>query len=1217
MPSTQTTLRAFFGAPKTGLASQAAPRATPKEPTKKVSAPQLPPSSSPASTLRTPPSDPVDSPVANASKRARRASPVIVNDDDEPLTPPPVETKAPSKRPSLPPSSPLKQQQPLSEATEDAMDVDDASPFMPQSRRTKRKIIYAESDSDSDGASPAPKAKGRPRKSLKVESDDDEFVFDEADEAAMAAAVDDYEAGVVSEAPSPSPSVASTASPVRKPSKKFVAPKAAPKKPTTSWNTSPPAGPSRPSRENSGGASSGRNDSSNFLLTAAERKKIEAKEDKQAKETCFSFLVDIKDKEGRRPDHPDYDPRTIHIPRSAWDQFTPFEKQFWEIKQNHYDTVLFFQKGKFYELYENDAAIGHQEFDLKLTDRVKMKMVGVPEQSFEFWAAKFLGAGYKVGKVEQTETAIGMEMRSKTDAKSKASKPAGREIVRRELAQVFTNGTIVDGTYLNSDEANHCVSIKEWTEGPNATSSFGICIMDASTGEFNLSAFDDDVCRTRLETMFRQIRPKELVYCQGNLSVNTTRLLRSILPPSTAWQSFKEAQTGNADDTLASLDTIFDADGTGETVLPEAISSMTDKPLAMESLGIMVYYLQTLNLDKDLISQRNFNVYDPIKNGKCLVLDGQTLSHMEVLVNGEGGHEGTLLQLLQRCLTPFGKRLFRIWLTSPLKDAVAINDRLNAVDDLMSAPTFSGQFTNLCKGLPDLERLLSRIHSGSIRVSDFLKVVENFDKIHGAMDGLNRVADQFESPSVRGLLRSAPDLGPLLAHIHEMFTVDHGEKTIDLNPTRGANQECDDADDEIARIEGELDGILRDIKRKYKVANAKFWHSAQGNKEIYQIEVPASFKPPSQWTKCSNTKSYSRWYTPETLPAIREIQEARETQSVTRRMFFKSLLAEFDKDRLIWLKMIRIIAELDCLVSLAKASNDMDEPKCRPEFVESEEAFVDFESLRHPSMCLQRDFIANDVQLGGDVARTTLLTGPNMAGKSTLLRMTAAGVILAQLGCYVPAARARLSPIDRIQTRMGAYDNMFASASTFKVELDECSKILREAGPRSLVILDELGRGTSTFDGMAIAGAVLHHLSTHTLPLGFFATHYGSLTDDFAYHPNVRNMHMQVHVDDDEGVVFLYKLIKGHAESSHGTHVAKLAGVPQNVIARADEVSAQFFEAFKDKLASRRQSSLSVMAQSDVAWLLKLATTGTVDETTASVSQQLDVIRRAAAAYAA
>jgi DNA mismatch repair protein MSH6 len=244
--------------------------------------------------------------------------------------------------------------------------------------------------------------------------------------------------------------------------------------------------------------------------------------------------------------------------------------------------------------------------------------------------------------------------------------------------------------------------------------------MDASTGEFNLSAFDDDVCRTRLETMFRQIRPKELVFAKGNLSVSTTRLLRNILPSSTLWQSFKDGKEFmSVEDTQSSLEEIL-----GNTELPDAIAGMMDKPLAMEALGGMVFYLRSLNLDKDLISQKNFNIYDPIKQGMNLVLDGQTLGHMEVLVNSEGGEDGTLLNLLQRCVTPFGKRLFRIWLTSPLKDARAINDRLDAVDDLMNAPAFGGQFSQTCKKLPDIERLISRIHAGNVKQRDFHDVVE-------------------------------------------------------------------------------------------------------------------------------------------------------------------------------------------------------------------------------------------------------------------------------------------------------------------------------------------------------------------------------------------------------------------------------------------------------------------------------------------------------------
>jgi DNA mismatch repair protein MSH6 len=222
---------------------------------------------------------------------------------------------------------------------------------------------------------------------------------------------------------------------------------------------------------------------------------------------------------------------------------------------------------------------------------------------------------------------------------------------------------------------------------------------------------------------------------------------------------------------------------------------------------------------------------------------------------------------------------------------------------------------------------------------------------------------------------------------------------------------------------------------------AKFWHSAQGGKDIYNIEVPVKTKVPQNWAKQSSTgvsptsrrckrfmptltiQKIARYLTPETMPRIRALQEARERSHTAKRAFFTTLMQEFDKDRSEWLKAIRVIAELDCLVSLAKASAGLDSPKCRPTFVDTKEAFVDFTELRHPSMCLRSSFIANDVQLGGDSPRQVLLTGPNMAGKSTLLRMTAAGVIMAQLGCYVPAESARLSPIDRIQTRMGAYDS--------------------------------------------------------------------------------------------------------------------------------------------------------------------------------------------------
>lgn len=224
---------------------------------------------------------------------------------------------------------------------------------------------------------------------------------------------------------------------------------------------------------------------------------------KAANADMFDFLRDIRDAERHPRGHPDYDPRTLYIPSSAWSKMTPFEKQFWDIKRNHYDTVLFFQKGKFYELYEDDATIGHQEFDLKLTDRVKMRMVGVPEAQFEAWASKFLARGYKVGRVDQSETALGAEMR-KRDGKAAGGGGKEDKIVGRELKSVYTNATLTEG--LVEEMSTHCVSIKEHLAGSHALPAFGICVLDAGTAEFNLAAFDDDISRTKLGTILRHLR---------------------------------------------------------------------------------------------------------------------------------------------------------------------------------------------------------------------------------------------------------------------------------------------------------------------------------------------------------------------------------------------------------------------------------------------------------------------------------------------------------------------------------------------------------------------------------------------------------------------------------------------------------------------------------------------------------------------------------------
>ncbi|KAJ8077123.1 DNA mismatch repair protein msh6 [Marasmius tenuissimus] len=733
----------------------------------------------------------------------------------------------------------------------------------------------------------------------------------------------------------------------------------------------------RPSATPVGGSSS--------FLTAAERREQDKKNEKKSAESPYSFLLDVKDKDGRRPGDPKYDPRTLYVPPKVWKEFTPFEKQFWEIKQNHYDTVLFFQKGKFFELYEDDARIGHREFDLKLTERVKMCMVGVPEMSFNFWAAKFLGKGYKVGRVDQAETALGAEMRVASDKKSGKAKATEKDkIVRRELHKVYTNGTLVDGEMITDDEAGHCISVREIESEDGSSNVFGVCVLDCSTSQFDLSVFQDDICRTKLETLMRQVRPKELLFSKGNLTVSTTRLLKLILPAACQWTGLREVEGLDYEATLEELrnryprneEEMEDDTAILPTSVPQPIRDIADSKCAIEALGSMIWYLQQLNIDKDILTMKNFNIYDPMKKGEGLVLDGQTLAHIEVLLNNEGTEDGSLLKLLSRCSTPFGKRLFRIWLCMPLRNATDINARLDAVEDLMNHPTFESAFMAIAKGLPDLERVVSRVHAKNCKVKDFLNVLSAFEKLSKGLGSLADESESFNSKTILGLLRSAPDLSPNIKNIQSMYEKPTSDKDLnELTPREGKDDQYDLVMDEINQLERSLNKELKRIEKSLG-CSLDWWHSAVGSKEIYLVETSANQKQiPKEWTKNSGTKAKTRWIVPSLQKDIRSLKEARERRSAAIKTFKYRLYDEFDADRAVWLRTVRVFSELDCLLSLAKSSIAIGEPSCRPVFAEGDVAFVEFKNLRHPNIASLKDFIPNTVHLGGKVGRIALLTG--------------------------------------------------------------------------------------------------------------------------------------------------------------------------------------------------------------------------------------------------
>ncbi|KAL1923036.1 uncharacterized protein VTP21DRAFT_9412 [Calcarisporiella thermophila] len=935
----------------------------------------------------------------------------------------------------------------------------------------------------------------------------------------------------------------------------------------------------------------------------SDKRKERAAEFKKKNEERYSWLQDIRDANGNPPESPDYDPRSLYIPPQAWNKFTPFEKQFWEIKSTHWDTVVFFKKGKFFELYEKDADIGHQQFDLKLTDRVNMRMAGVPESSFDEWAAKFIAAGHKVAKVDQMETALAKEMRERGAKGGKEEK-----VIRRELCSILTAGTLVDGAMITNDMSTYCMAIKESFSNDGVSDpSFGICFVDTSTAEFNLVAFQDDADRTKFETLIMQIKPRELVTEKGMLSPKTIRILKNTLnspiwnalaPEREFWDErttadeiriagyFKSSNSGGEDAV---------GDGMVEEMKswPPALKMATNSPLLMSAAGGLFSYLRMLKLDAELISLGNFHSYDPVRQSSSLILDGQTLANLEVLENNfDGGTEGTLFRLLDHCITPFGKRLFKRWLCHPLRSVSAINNRLDAIEELNSCPELQDAFNARFSRLPDLERLISRIHAGSIKIKDFLNVLGGFERIMKTMIDFEAYSCTFTSHLLQALFYSFPDLQEQLQFFETAFDHEIAAKEGNIIPRPGVEEDWDQICEEIKDLKRQLDKHLNEVKKK--LGTSKVVYKDLG-KEIYQLEIPSNIKVPSDFIKLSQTKAVNRYWNPTVKELVRQLKEAEETKSNILKSIQGRLYRKFDLNYKDWRKAVCIISEIDCLISLAKASMSLGEPACRPELIEEGESVLEFDELRHPCVVpgVATDFIPNDTHLGRDKPHIILLTGPNMGGKSTLLRQTCVAIIMAQVGCFVPARRCRMTPFDRIFTRIGANDNILAGQSTFMVELSETSKILHEATPRSMVILDELGRGTSTFDGYAIAYSVLHYLATHIGCLGLFSTHYQTLCDEFSHTPGVANMHMSYQVDEtNREVTFLYKLTPGACQKSFGMNVASMAGVPTTIVDRADAVAAQFEHAqtLRDNASVLRATAkLSLSQLSDFAYLMRSA----------------------------
>ncbi|XP_014470347.1 PREDICTED: probable DNA mismatch repair protein Msh6 [Dinoponera quadriceps] len=907
----------------------------------------------------------------------------------------------------------------------------------------------------------------------------------------------------------------------------------------------------------------------------------------------------IRDAQRRTPKDPDYDPKTVYVPQDFLLNQTPAMRQWWELKSKHFDCVLFFKVGKFYELYHMDAVISVNELSLTYM-RGEFAHSGFPEIGYGRYSASLIERGYKVARVEQTENPEMMTARC-----SKMSKPTKFDkVVKREICQVSTRGTRVYtplDVEASTPNSNYLLALVEKLNFDSTTSSFGVCFIDTTIGEFYLAQFDDDRSNSRLLTLLAHHPPVHVTYERGNLSPKTLQIINSTLPAALKEPLQREVQFWSATTILKKLheedyfkkenDSSFEWPHGLKPYLNEGdslgLTPADSKELAVHALGGCVYLLKEYLLEQRLLAQGCFNTYCPpdfsaasnrtgLNYANTMVIDAVTIKNLRIF------GEGSLNSVLDRCCTAFGKRLLREWICRPSCRKAVILERQQAVQELVDRIDVTQSARAILTPLPDLERLLSKIHAqGNPRMRNHpdgraimfegptysKRVIIDFTKILAGFEDVLKFIEQFDgfkSNLVTRCTRYEPDgefprLRETLDYFKTAFDHEEAKKQGCIVPKKGVDTEYDSVLTELAENKENLDQYLQKQRRHFGV-KITFYGT---DRKRYQIEVPESQvkKVGPGYELQSQRKGFKRYYTAEAKELLAQQMNAEEHRDKVLKDLNRRIFAQFSESYDTWHMAVHKLATMDVLISLADYARNGD--MCVPEIHEGSdgEIFVEIREGKHP--CITSDnFIPNDTLLAtGDAASFMILTGPNMGGKSTLMRQVGLITIMAQLGSYVPASSCRVTLVDRIFTRLGANDDILAGQSTFLVELSETATILQHATPYSLVLLDELGRGTSTYDGTAIAASVvdaLTKLKCRTL----FSTHYHSLVEDYKTNKEVTLAHMACMVETEEEeevsqetVTFLYKLSEGACPKSYGFNAARLAGVPSVITKRAHEIA--------------------------------------------------------------
>ena len=828
---------------------------------------------------------------------------------------------------------------------------------------------------------------------------------------------------------------------------------------------------------------------------------------------------------------------------------TPLMRQYAAIKKQHPNALLFFRLGDFYELFFEDAVVAARELQITLTSRNKEKdqaipMCGVPYHAAENYLSKLLRKGFRVAICEQME-----------DPK------LAKKLVRREVTRVLTPGTAIDSS-VGSEENNFLAALAR------ASGAVGLAALDLSTGEFRATEFRGADAERRVVEELQQLKPREVLYPSSLPLFDRAPLNRveeatkvQIGPDVQIGSGVKVGQSGLPTGERARFtetpleDWVFSPDYAVPLlenklgVLSLEGFGLQGRPAAATAAGAILHYVRSTQRGT-LEHVDRIGFYD---RQEYLVLDAVTVRNLELVepLFANTGSEVTLFRALDATLSPMGKRLLRSWMLRPSINVMEISLRLDAVEAGVKEFVAREELRRALEGVLDIERLLSRVTLETANPRDVLALCDSLNRIPRIKAALDRLRAE-RLAELKSLLDEMADLRERI------------EKTIVPEPPLtladggviqpGVDQELDELRNLSRNSKQYIAQIEERERKRTGIGSLKVkFNSVFG----YYIEISKAnlHHAPADYERKQTLVNAERFTTPELKEYEAKVLDAQEKiVEIERRLFTELRTAIAAEARRIRQTSLAL-AEVDVLGALAFIAQNRG--YCRPQFA-ADSGEMEIIEGRHPvleqlELTGSNDrFVPNDLYLNSGTHSILLITGPNMGGKSTYLRQTALAVIMAQMGGFVPARSARLPIVDRIFTRIGASDNLARGRSTFMVEMTETAAILNTATPRSLILLDEIGRGTATYDGLAIAWAVIEYIHSTSRAKTLFATHYHELTE-LERLDGVKNFHVSVK-ENAGGIVFLRKVEPGPADRSYGIEVAKLAGLPAEVVVRAREV---------------------------------------------------------------